>query len=416
MPTFSLVKRFAADTSGAAVVYVAVLAPVLTGLAGLAVDTGLWYAQSRHVQTAADSAAAAGALEVLRSESDHSMVVAAVNEDLAHYGYATGNGDTIAINFPPATGPYAGAMDKVEVIVGRSATRTFSAIFTDQDPIVSARAVGVADINDTCVWALNPTAPDAVDISGTANVNLGCGVFANSNDPGAAVSESGSGCLTATKIKTVGGASGDCLDPPALTGATPVTDPMASLQAPTSYVPGSCDFSGGTYNSGTVNLTPGAYCGAIKATSDVIINFAPGLYVLEDAGTLDLGAQSTINGIGVSFYISANNTEAIKINAGADVTLKAPLDGELPGILFYHDRDSTSTVTHKITGGTDMTIEGIIYFPKHSLQFAGGSTLDTSSTMIVADTVTFTGNTEIDDLSGSSSAANPLLITAGLVE
>ncbi len=408
--------RFAADRSGAAIAYVAVMAPVLAGLAGLAVDTGMWYAQSRHAQAAADSAAVAGALEVLRSDSNHSMVVAAAEDDLEVYGYSIANGDGVTINFPPNSGPYAGAMDKVEVVVSRPAFRTFSAVFLDQDPNVSARAVGVADINDTCVWALNPSAPASVSVSGTANVSLGCGVFVNSSDPAAALNENGSGCLTATKIKVVGGSSGDCLNPSPLTGASPVADPMASLPAPPSYTPGVCDFSGGNYNGGTVNLTPGAYCGAIKAVSTTTLNFAPGLYILEDAGTLDIGAQATVTGIGVSFYISANNTKSIKINAGADVTLKAPPDGELPGVLLYHDRNSTSNVIHKINGGADMTLEGIIYFPKHDLEFAGGSTLDTTSTMIVADTVTFTGNTEIGDLSGSSASANPLLITAGLVE
>ena len=411
------IKRFAQDRSGAAIAYVAVMAPVLAGLAGLAVDTGMWYAQSRNAQAAADSAAVAGALEVLRSGSNESMVVAAAHDDLAVYGYSTANGDGITVNFPPDSGPYKNAMDKVEVIVSRPAFRTLSAVFLDQDPNVAARAVGVADINDTCVWSLNPSDPATVSVSGTADVSLGCGVFVNSSDPGAALDESGSGCLTATKLKVVGGASGDCLNPSPLTGASPISDPMASVQAPP-YTPGPCSgvFNGGTYNGGTVNLTPGTYCGAIKAVSDVTINFAPGLYVFDDAGTLDIGAQATVTGIDVSFYITPDATKGIKINGGASVTLKAPPDGPLPGILFYHDRASTSTVTHQITGGANMTLEGIIYFPSHDLQFAGGATLNTSSSMIVASTVSFTGNTVLDDLSGSSASANPLLITAGLVE
>ncbi len=416
MVSIKAIKDFLDDRSGAAIVYVALAAPILVGLAGLAVDTGMWYAQSRHAQAAADSAAVAGALEVLRSDSDHGKVVAAAHDDLLGYGYSVAGGDTIAVNYPPNSGPFAGAMDKVEVVLSRPATRTFSTIFLSQDPDVRARAVGIADINDTCVWALNPTAPSSVNISGTATVNLNCGVFVNSTHPAQALNESGSGCITATKIKTVGDAAGDCINPPSLTGASPVADPMASLTAPPSYTPGVCDYPGGTYNAGTVTLNPGAYCGPIKATSNVIINFLPGLYILEGAGTLDIGAQSTINGIGVTFYISANNTAAIKINAGADVTLKAATDGPLPGVLFYHDRNSTTTVVHKINGGANMTLEGIIYFPKHLLEFAGGSNLDATRTMIIADKVTFTGNTEINDLTGSAGAANPLLISGGLVE
>ena len=261
----NLLKRFAKDRSGAVIVYVAVMAPVLTGLAGLAVDTGMWYAQSRHVQAASDSAAVAGALEVLRSDSNATAIIAAVQADLAFFGYSSPNGDTIAVYYPPVTGAYIGAMDKVEVVVSRPAFRTFSAVFLDQNPDVSARAVGVADINDTCVWSLNPTEPSSLSVSGTADVSLGCGIFVNSSDPGAALNESGSGCLTATKIKVVGGSSGDCLNPSPLSGATPIADPMASVQAPP-YTPGLCDFPGNiTVNgSDTVTLTPGTYCGTIK--------------------------------------------------------------------------------------------------------------------------------------------------------
>ena len=42
----TLIKRFANDRSGAVMVYIAVMTPILAGLAGLAVDTGMWYAQS----------------------------------------------------------------------------------------------------------------------------------------------------------------------------------------------------------------------------------------------------------------------------------------------------------------------------------------------------------------------------------
>lgn len=417
MTVVSRVRLFVRGRSGAAAIYIAMMAPVLVGLAGLAADTGLWYVQSRHVQAAADSAAVAGALEVLRSNSEQSKVVAAVYDDLAAYGYDTAKGDAIAVNYPPAAGPYAGAMDKVEVVVSRAAVRTMSTLFLDQDPNVSARAIGVADINDTCVWSLNPSASGSVNVSGTANVSLDCGVFVNSNDPSAAINEGGSGCLTATKIKVVGGSSGDCLLPNPLSGAATITDPMAALQPPP-YMPGLCDFNGNiTVNSGdTLTLSPGTYCGRIKVVSDGTLIFNPGLYILENNGALEFGGQATVTGLGVSFYITPTDTHEISINGGASVTLTAPPDGPLPGVLFYHDRDSPDGITHKLTGGANMTLEGIIYFPNQTLNFAGGSALDTSSSMIVADMVNFTGNTQVGGLSGSAAAANPLLITAGLVE
>lgn len=60
-----LAVRLLRDRSGSTVIYVALVAPVLAGLAGLAIDVGVWYADSRRAQSAVDSAAVAGALEII---------------------------------------------------------------------------------------------------------------------------------------------------------------------------------------------------------------------------------------------------------------------------------------------------------------------------------------------------------------
>jgi hypothetical protein len=62
-----------------------------------------------------------------------------------------------------------------------------------------------------------------------------------------------------------------------------------------------------------------------------------------------------------------------------------------------------------------MNLDGILYFPNQNIKFAGGSTSDATNSILIADTVTFTGNTEIG-LTGSVVAANPLLISAKLAE
>ena len=48
--------------------------------------------------------------------------------------------------------------------------------------------------------------------------------------------------------------------------------------------------------------------------------------------------------------------------------------------------------------------------------FAGGSSFDVSATMIIADEVNITGNTNLGDFDGSAVQANKLLIEARLVE
>jgi hypothetical protein len=403
------------DRVGGIFIYTAVAAPVIFGFAGMSIDIGVWYANMRLTQTAADSAAIAGALEVLRSDSDSLAVFNAVNQDLGDNGFSTGNGDGVTIYYPPLTGPNAGATDSVEVRVVRPTASLFGEVLFAGGANVTARAVAMADINDTCIWSLNPSDSGAVTVSGGANVTLGCGVVVNSNDPDALV-QGGSSCLNATEVRVVGGVSGGtCMSSTPLTGVTPIIDPLASVQAPP-Y--GSCDFPQNfNINSGqTVNLTPGVYCGAIRV-QDGTVNFAPGLYVL-DGAELNLGGQANVTGIDVSFYLSTevdNNPEAITISAGADVTLKAPPDGPLPGILFYHDRNAPS-LTHKLNGGSDMNLEGILYFPSSDLQFSGGTNLDSSTSLIIANTVTFTGNTDIGGFENTPNLSNPLLISATLIE
>ena len=63
-------KRFWQEKSGGVIVYTAFAIPVLLGAVGLAVDAGLWYADKRVVQSAADAAAVAGALEIMRLNQD----------------------------------------------------------------------------------------------------------------------------------------------------------------------------------------------------------------------------------------------------------------------------------------------------------------------------------------------------------
>lgn len=408
-------RSFFANISGGVLIYGALAMPILLGATGLSTDVALWYSHKRIIQSAADSAAVAGALEVMRT-ADESRIVQAAARDAVANGYVAGAGDVLSVNHPPASGTRAGAEDSVEVIIRRPAPTLFSRIFLAGPVAITARAVATVDINDTCVWALDPTASGAVKVAGGAQVELGCGVIVNSDDPNA-LTQSGTGsCLTATKIKVVGDYAGTCVRPDPLTGVNAVNDPLASLEPP-SY--GGCDHEGKTQvNSGDVIvLSPGVYCGSIEALSDARITFAPGLYVLDGAG-LKFSAQSSVVGEGVTFYFTKNSGTAdnISIQAGANVTLSASTEGDLAGVLFYHDRGAPTNVTHNLTGGSSMNLEGILYFPNQGLSFSGGASVDSTASMMIANTVSFTGHSYLGNLAGSAVQANTSLISAILVE
>ena len=265
--------RLLGHKDGGVITYTALALPVLVGAVGLAVDVTSWHVNQRTVQAATDSAAVAAALEIMRS-GDEASIIAAATSDAAYNGYDTGLGDAITVNYPPNGGMAIGAGDSVEIIVQRSAPSFFASLFLEGPVDLSARAVARVEINDTCVWALDPSARGAVKVAGGAQVNLGCGIIANSVDD-EALSQDGGACLNSTKIKVAGDSNGICINPEPLTNVTPVSDPLASLQPPT-Y--GGCNHTGKTKINGgeVVTLSPGVYCGSIEVVSDGVVHFDPG--------------------------------------------------------------------------------------------------------------------------------------------
>lgn len=405
--------HFCREASGGVLVYFGLMLPVLLGVSGLAVDAGLWYANKRVVQSMADAAALGGALEIKRM-GDLTTLAPAATEYAAENGYNSGE-DVLTINSPPLSGPYAGVANTVEAIVSRPVPSFLSALLHDKQVTVTGRAVASAGTANACVWALNPTAGGAVTVSGTAQVNMDCGIIANSTSPDA-ITQNGASCINAAAIMSVGGASGSCINPtPTITNY--VVDPLAHVAAPAWS---GCDHNNqiNANNNQVINLSPGVYCNKITANPGGTINFEPGLYVLNGAGLLFHGEAY---GSDVKFYMTENtgSNDNITINAGAIVQLSAPYDnsGELPaGVLFYQDRDSVAGIEHILNGQADMILEGIVYLPNADVRFAGGGAADPTSTVIIADTVTFTGNSEFGNYEVSPVAANPQLVEVTLVE
>jgi len=306
----------------------------------------------------------------------------------------------------------------VEVIVDRPVPSFLSAVLYDGQTTVSGRAVASSGTAGACIWALNPTESGAVKVSGSAQVNMDCGIMANSSDP-SAITQNGASCINAASVASVGGASGSCISPPPVT-TNYVIVPLSSVGSP-SWGPG-CDHTGQfkANNNQTLDLWPGVYCNKITVQNGGRINFNPGLYVLNGAA---LTVHGEAYGDGVQFYMTENTAQNdnITINAGSTVALSAPGPGDatfgLPtGVLLYQDRNSTAGINHNFNGQTDMLLNGILYMPNADIQFAGGAFADPTSTAIIADTITFTGHSEFGNYDVSPVASNPQLVTVTLVE
>ena len=99
--------RGRADEAGQAIVWVAVMLPLLLSVVGLAIDAGIVFSARRDLQNVADSAARAGAMQVdeptYRASSGASVVLhqAAAREIAGEYAASQGRGMAATIGVEP---------------------------------------------------------------------------------------------------------------------------------------------------------------------------------------------------------------------------------------------------------------------------------------------------------------------------
>ena len=172
--------------------------------------------------------------------------------------------------------------------------------------------------------------------------------------------------------------------------------------------------------SGTADYTvsAGVHCTSINVTTSGTVTFGPGIHIF-DGAALNIQGGSNVDGSEVFLYWSENGgvNDGFDIAGGATVTLSAPTTGAYAGILIYQDRNMAPGVTHKLTGGSTMDLDGIIYTPSTNVEFSGGASANSSSIVIIADMVEFKGgNSFLGDFDNSSILNNALMLKAQLVE
>jgi hypothetical protein len=400
---------------GAAAIYVALALPAVVGAGGLAVDVASWYSMQRTMQSGADAAAYAAALELARQGLDQAPDLAAMQAVADDAAGRNGVAVAVTLNVPPLSGPAAGDPQSIEVIVTEPGPLYFTGLFLGAAPPITTRAVAKAVVADACVWALHPSAQGALTVSGSSELDLDCGVVVNSDHEQAALEQTGTSCLSATSVSVTGGYSGSCVTPEPEVFMPSYGDPLSSLTGP-SY--GSCTFPNkliidaalaNQHGGGPVPVAPGVYCGGIEVQANQKAIFGPGLYVLKTgqfriAGNAEVSNTENANG-GVTFYLTGSGTDyaTLEFESGADITLTPMTTGALANVLFFQDPDapastecSTSKKTgprcSKFAGGVTMELTGIIYFPNQHVAFTGGSSTDESNILLVASTITFSGD------------------------
>lgn len=409
----SLLRRFAGDQSGSYVILSALLMPVLVGTAGLGTEVGLWYYKHKNMQSAADSGAVSAA-------TAGSNLTAEANAITASYGYANGVGNVaVAVNQPPKTGNYASDPQAIEVIVSQPQQRLLTALFGSEPVLITARAVALPNAGTGCVLALNSSASPAAKVSGSNTLKLNnCNLYSNSS-ASPSLDVSGGATISANQVGVVGdvsGASNITAPNGVRTHIRPVADPYADVTPPAQP---SCSSAKITVNANgkTNTLDPGCYSGSITVNAGATLNLSPGIYYL-DGANLNVAGNATITGTGVTlvFTGSGSNWGTATIGSNAIVNLTAPTSGQTQGIVLYGDRKMPAGTAFNLTGGGTQNFGGAIYLPKANLNFAGGNGTTTSCTKVIADTLAFTGASNLEVNCAALGTAAIGSTTAQLVE
>ncbi len=139
----------------------------------------------------------------------------------------------------------------------------------------------------------------------------------------------------------------------------------------------------------------------------------PGIYFLDSGMQISSSTRLRsvgTNGLpggpgeGVMFYnmttsdpTSTHSWNEIDVTASADLILNPMTTGPYKGILFFEGRNSPKlNPGHRIAGNLTATINGILYFSKGHLDYAG-STATGGWTGIIADTIHVTGNATLSN-------------------
>lgn len=442
-------KRFGAllaDDIGASAVLVAVSISSLVGMAGLGVETGLWYAERRQYQTAADAGALAGAWEMateatagntasLTTDNTGSAWLEAVQNG------ATDSADNITVaEVDDGSGNPTGA----QVTVTQPKSAFLAGLFLPNGVTISTTAVAsIKALGQPCIYALGGTGT-TITVTGGANITAGCVVTAASTSNGtttgqsnpASINVQGNSTLDATQIYTAGSLAqnGTTNVPVPATETNVPPNPFASIPDPSTTLPPATPCVAIPTGTGPFTLTADATSGSqfCPPSSGNSITLSGATFTLDGVfyvnnANFTIGPNATVNSGADGTTIIMTGTNKIgQITVSSDathpVTLAAPTSGTYSGLAFYVDPDAPTPNSNSSNGqgvndftGAGTTVTGGIYAPSQTVTFQGNAGAD--CLVVVANVINLAGTSTLDT-SGCKNAGLdlPTIYTVALTQ
>jgi len=364
---------------------------LLTSFLALAIDVGHLYYTQRQLQTLADSAAMAGALEASTCGTPNCAVIqTAAATALTEGGSpaptlflqcaaASGTGLLLTINNGPcalgSSDPNNLNANYVEAVVVEQVPTFFARIFGVSTVQISARAeAGKSTPASPCLNITGTSGQTLTLNSGASITDAGsstCSVNVNSN--GAPAAMENAGATVNVGAYTVHGTvwdNGGSYTPAPTTGSAVAPDPIAAeITAGTITAPTQPALSSTCCNpvSAATTLQPGYYSSGLNFNgSGYAVTLASGLYYF--GGSMVVGGVN-LTGSNVTLYF-ANGS--LTMNSASTMTLTAPSTGSTAGMLIWQATTDSSPMI--LDSSSSSSWGGAIYLPDAQLTLNGGST------------------------------------------
>jgi hypothetical protein len=238
-----------------------------------------------------------------------------------------------------------------------------------------------------CIYALDPSASEAVSFTGNVNITASCGLIDDSSNS-QGLYATGNGTIQTTSAGVAGNYNSASLGnmhftPTPITGIAPAPDPLASMSQPS--VP-TCSQAATTHsgtetvsgNNATVNLSPGIYSSGISIGGNV--------------GTLNFLAGNFGNGISFNGNLSTANFAAGQYQNGGGSGAAVTLSGNF-GATFASGVSFCGPL--KLVGNNAVTLQPGLYYGGISITGNSNVTFEPGTYILAGGGLSVTGNSTL---------------------
>lgn len=404
------IVRLANCRSGNFAVMFALMAPLLLGLAGGAIDFIQYQKMQAKMQGLADAAVLAATREGALKGWDEEIARSVAKQFVE---------DEVGLRLTASASTNPGGQFFADASMDKDAKRVTVTVSMDHHPffyigyftgspqiVVRSSSTVSADMN-LCVIGLDEKSDATVSLSGMAKVTApDCAIVSNSMSA-AGFSVVDDAFLQSDQNCSSGGVEGSKSNYKSYpTTDCPITaDPLEGRKRPASST---CNHTNKVVKGLITILQPGVYCGGITISEKANVLFRPGVYVIKD-GELKSMSGGIAAGRGVGFYFTGEGSR-YNFDSTTTISFEAPTTGEMAGLLFFQDPDMVTTLDYEIASVNARKLLGTIYLPNGNFKVHAKNRIGEESayTVIVAKTIDIGAQAELVINSDYASTSVPV--------